>query len=288
MTTIRQDANGAEMNVVHKGLWYVESHFRNSVGLEDVARASHVSKFHLTRAFSEVMGMSLMKYVRRRRLTESAKVLAEGAPDILSVALGHGYSSHEAFSRAFKEEFHLTPEMVRSQGHLSNLLLMEPIAMTTTPLPKLTAPRVETLATKRLVGLVERYNLESAAGIPSQWQRFVPYLDNLPNKVDSVAYGVCYNYAEDGVFDYLSGVEVQTENDVPFGLVQLNLPEQKYAVFSHNGHISEIRSVISAIWNDGLPQSGYEAAAGPTLEKYDETFDSETGLGGFEIWVSIK
>ncbi|MEO0736557.1 MAG: AraC family transcriptional regulator [Cyanobacteria bacterium J06649_12] len=276
------------MNVVHKGLWYVESHFRNSVGLEDVARASHVSKFHLTRAFSEVMGMSLMKYVRRRRLTESAKVLADGAPDILSVALDHGYSSHEAFSRAFKEEFNLTPEMVRSQGHLNNLSLMKPIAMTTTPLPKLTAPRVETLANKRLVGMVERYNLESAAGIPSQWQRFVPYLDNLPNKVGSAAYGVCYNYTEDGVFDYLSGVEVQTENDAPFGLVQLNLPEQKYAVFSHNGHISEIRSVISAIWCDGLPQSGYEAAAGPTLEKYDETFDSETGLGGFEIWVSIK
>ncbi|MDV3349574.1 AraC family transcriptional regulator [Leptothoe sp. LEGE 181152] len=276
------------MNVVHKGLWYIESHFRNSVGLEDVARASHVSKFHLTRAFSEVMGMSLMKYVRRRRLTEAAKVLAGGAPDILSVALDHGYSSHEAFSRAFKEEFHLTPEVVRSQGNLNNLSLMEPIAMTTTPLPKLSTPRVETLANKRLFGIVERYDCESAAGIPNQWQRFVPYLDNMSKKLGSAAYGVCYNYDDDGVFDYLCGVEVQTDNDLPFGLVQLNLPAQKYAVFSHDGHISEIRSVISAIWSDGLLQSGYEAAAGPMLEKYDETFNSETGLGGFEIWVSIK
>ena len=276
------------MNVVHKGLWYIESHFRHSVGLEDVARASHVSKFHLTRAFSEVMGMSLMKYVRRRRLTEAAKVLAEGAPDILSVALDHGYSSHEAFSRAFKEEFHLTPEVVRSQGHLNNLSLMEPIAMTTTHLPKLSTPRVETLADKRLVGIVERYNLESAAGIPHQWQRFVPYLDNLPTKVGHAAYGVCYNYTEDVVFDYLCGVEVSTENNLPFGLVQFKLPALKYAVFSHNGHISEIRSVISAIWNDGLSQAGYEAAEGPMLEKYGETFNSETGLGGFEIWVAIK
>ncbi|NEZ66266.1 AraC family transcriptional regulator [Leptolyngbyaceae cyanobacterium CCMR0082] len=276
------------MNVVHKGLWYIESHFRKSVGLEDVARASHVSKFHLTRAFSEVMGMSLMKYVRRRRLTEAAKVLAGGAPDILSVALDHGYSSHEAFSRAFKEEFHLTPEVVRSQGNLNNLSLMEPIAMTTTPLPKLSTPRVETLANKRLFGIVERYDCESAAGIPNQWQRFVPYLDSMPKKLGSAAYGVCYNYDDDGVFDYLCGVEVQTDNGLPFGLVQLNLPAQKYAVFSHDGHISEIRSVISAIWSDGLLQSGYEAAAGPMLEKYDETFNSETGLGGFEIWVSIK
>ena len=276
------------MNVVQKGLWYVESHFRNSVGLEDVARASHVSKFHLTRAFSEVTGMSLMKYVRRRRLTEAAKVLAEGAPDILSVALDHGYRSHEAFSRAFKEEFHFTPEAVRSQAHLNNVSLMEPIVMTTTPLLKLSTPRVETLDNKQLFGIVERYNLESAAGIPNQWQRFVPYLDNIPNKVGKVAYGVCYNFDNEGLFDYLCGVEVQADNGLPFGLVQLNLPPQKYAVFSHSGHISEIRSVISAIWNDGMSQSGYEAAEGPMLEKYNETFNSETGLGGFEIWVAIK
>jgi AraC family transcriptional regulator len=46
-----------------------------------------------------------MRYVRGRRLTEAAKVLSDGAPDILTVALDAGYGSHEAFTRAFRDQF---------------------------------------------------------------------------------------------------------------------------------------------------------------------------------------
>ena len=229
-----------------------------------------------------------MRYVRRRRLSEAAKQLAEGATDILSVAIDHGYNSHEAFSRAFKDEFHVTPEGVRCQGHLRNLELTEPVAMTTTPTPKLGEPRIETLAPMRLAGIVEPYDCKSPAGIPDQWQRFRPYLGNLAGQVGRDAYGVCYNLDEDGRFDYLSGVEIKDHAELPFGLVQLELPGQKYAVFSHGGHIAEIRAVISAIWSAALPASGHAAAKGPTIEKYGEQFDGSTGLGGFEIWIAVK
>lgn len=59
-----------------------------------------------------------MRYVRGRRLTEAAKALSRGAPDIFSVALDAGYGSHEAFTRAFPDEFGVTPETIRTQGHL--------------------------------------------------------------------------------------------------------------------------------------------------------------------------
>jgi AraC family transcriptional regulator len=206
----------------------------------------------------------------------------------LPVAIDHGYGSHEAFSRAFKEEFHLTPESVRAQGHHSNLKLTEPIAMTTTPAPKLGKPHIETLPSKRLAGIVDRYDCKSPAGVPDQWQRFMPYLGNITKQVGNDAYGICYNFDDEGKFDYMSGVEVRENAQMPFGLVQLDLPEQKYAVFGHGGHIAEIRAVIAAIWSDGLPKSGYEAAKGPTLEKYGAQFDPATGLGGFEIWIAVK
>jgi len=44
---------------------------------------------------------SVMRYVRGRQLTEAARCLASGAPDILAIALEAGYGSHEAFTRAF-------------------------------------------------------------------------------------------------------------------------------------------------------------------------------------------
>ena len=219
---------------------------------------------------------------------EAAKQLAMGATDIMEVAIDHGYGSHEAFSRAFKEEFRVTPESVRAQGHCNNLALTEPIAMCTTPAPQLGSPRIKTLPPKRLAGIVERHDCESTAGFPKQWQRFAPYLGHIAKRIGRDVYGVSYNFDEEGRFDYLAGVEINIHTELPFGLMQLGLLKQKYAVFSYRGHVAEIRAVLAAIWSEALPASGYEAAQGPTLEKFGDQLDPATGLGGFEIWIAVQ
>ena len=56
----------------------------------------------MVRAFAAATGFSVMRYVRARRLSEAARALAAGAPDILSLALDADYGSHEAFTRAFR------------------------------------------------------------------------------------------------------------------------------------------------------------------------------------------
>jgi AraC family transcriptional regulator len=117
------------MNPVGKALWFIESHFASEITLEEVANVAGVSRYHLTRAFGDITGHSLIRYVRARRLTEAARALAGGATDILAVALDAGYGSHEAFTRAFREQFDLTPEAIRKQGHLADIELLEPIKM---------------------------------------------------------------------------------------------------------------------------------------------------------------
>ena len=92
------------MNPVNKALWYVERHFTREITLDEIASAAGVSPFYLTRAFAIATGHSIMRYVRGRRLTEAARVLAQGAPDILTVAVEVGYGSHEAFTRAFRDQ----------------------------------------------------------------------------------------------------------------------------------------------------------------------------------------
>jgi NAD(P)-dependent dehydrogenase (short-subunit alcohol dehydrogenase family) len=88
-------------------LWFIDNHFASTITLEDVAAVAGVSPCYLTRAFCDATGLSLMRYVRGRRLSEAARSLAGGAKDILSVALDAGYGSHEAFTRAFHAEQHL-------------------------------------------------------------------------------------------------------------------------------------------------------------------------------------
>lgn len=276
------------MNPVQKALWYVEGHSRAPIALEDIAAACHVSPFHLTRAFAATTGRSLMRYVRARRLSEAARQLAGGADDILAVALDSGYGSHEAFTRAFREQFSMTPEQVRAQGHCHNIPIMEAIAMNSNPAIELAPPRFEKLPERMLAGLTERYNCESPAGIPSQWQRFTPYLGTIRGQVGQLAYGVIYNFDKEGNFDYLCGVEIKGSVELPGELTTLTVPAREYAIFLHRGHVAGVRSTFTAIWNDWVPQSGREVAEAPSLECYGPEFNPQTGLGGFELWIPLK
>jgi len=274
-------------NPVGKALWYIESHFTEDIALDDIATVAGVSRYHLSRAFGLAMRSSLARYVRGRRLTEAARALANGAPDILTVALDVGYGSHEAFSRAFRDQFGITPEAVRAQHTLENIQLVQAIKMEETMI-QLEPPTFVTGKPLLIAGLKERYTEESSSGIPAQWSRVQPYLGNIPGQVGRVAYGVVCNADEAGTMEYICGVEVSHFAALPPELARLRIPEQRYAVFKHNDHISRIRSTWHTIFSEWIPNCGYEVVDAPDFERYDENFDPRTGTGGLEIWVPIR
>src|SRR5262249_8726728 len=140
--------------------------------------------------------------------------LVEGAPDILAVALASGYGSHEAFTRAFREQFGVTPESVRERGNLDSIATMEAIKMQQT-LTQLEAPRFVNGNALLIAGIGERIDEESSKAIPAQWQRFVPYIGHIIGQVGGVAYGVCCNGDDAGNTDYICGVEVANFSGVP-------------------------------------------------------------------------
>src|SRR3954466_8976212 len=149
------------MNPAQKALWYIESHLSAPLTLDEIAGVSGVSRFHLVRAFGAATGLSVMRYVRARRLSKAARALAAGAPDILSLALDADYNSHEAFTRAFRDHFGVTPQAGRGSPHLGNLKLQEPITMDSTIIDNLQPPRFETGKPLLVAGLGERYTWQS-------------------------------------------------------------------------------------------------------------------------------
>src|SRR5437763_1990567 len=149
------------MNPAQKALWYIESHLADALTLDDIAAIGGVSRFHMVRSFAAATGFSVMRYVRGRRLTEAARALANGAPDILTLALDADYGSHEAFTRAFRDHFGVTPETVRSLARTDSLALQEPIQMDSTRTDNLQAPRFEISRPLLIAGIAERYNHEN-------------------------------------------------------------------------------------------------------------------------------
>ena len=276
------------MNPVEKAVWFIESHSAQALDLDEIAQSGGLSRFHMCRAFVVATGRPVIGYLRARRLTEAARQLACGAPDILSVALEAGYGSHEAFTRAFRDQFGITPEQVRAARDLEPLNLVEPIVLDSSLRTDLSPPRLERGRALLIAGLTGRYGCEGPGGIPAQWQRFGEHIGHIPGELGDTAYGVVLNGDDLGNFDYVSGVEVADFSDLPDGFVSVRLPARLYAVFHHAEHVSTIRRTMHTIYTQWLPESAYEPDDAPFFERYGPEFDPRTGEGGLEAWIPVK
>lgn len=276
------------VSVTPKAIWYIESHLNEDLSLDSVAGVVGVSRFHLSRAFASSTGESLAGYIRARRLSEAAKALVNGAPDILVLALDAGYGSHEAFTRAFRQYFRMTPEQVRSDANIEKIRLKEAFRMDQQITTRIAPPRVIKGDAMLIFGLGKRCPVAGNLEIPSQWNSFVPYIGHIEGQIGNVAYGVIYNSDDSGSYDYICGVAVREFPAHRAEFTRLRIPPQTYAVFEHRDHVAAVASTWKAIWEYGLADAGLQAADGPAIERYDERFDGRTGLGGFEIWVPVK
>ncbi len=92
---------------------YIREHLDEPLNREVLAAVAGFSAPHLHRIFTASMGESMARYIRRVRLERAGRKLRMGAVDITEVALAAGYDTHAAFSRAFKQEFGLSPSEFR-------------------------------------------------------------------------------------------------------------------------------------------------------------------------------
>ena len=276
------------MTLTDKALWVIERNLDRPLTLSDIADFCGVSRYHLAHAFGEGAGLSVMQYVRGRRLSAAARRLANGAPDILDLALDTGYESHEAFSRAFRAQFGATPEMVRRKASTEELPMTEALRIQRQSGVALAPPRFEAGKPMLFVGLAERHAFSAPQGIPAQWQEFMARYDEIPDKAQAIPAGVTADMDDDGNFEYVCAVEVSKFSTAPRGLIELRVPAQTYAVFQHREHVSKISATYAAIWNDWLPEHKYAGADGPSIERHNEAFDPRTGLGGVEIWIPVR
>ena len=92
---------------------YIREHIGEPLDRETLAAVAGFSVPHFHRVFTAHVGESAISYVRRLRLERAARKLRMGAVDITEVALAAGYDTHAAFSKAFKQQFGLSPSEFR-------------------------------------------------------------------------------------------------------------------------------------------------------------------------------
>jgi AraC family transcriptional regulator len=275
------------VSIADQALWVMERNSERTLSLEGIAAACGVSRSHLANAFVTATGWPAMKYLKARRLSEAARQLAAGAPDILAIALESGYGSHEAFTRAFRDQFGQTPDQVRERGSVEGLATVAPLRLRDGR-ARPPVPQLKKLGRIKLVGLGAPCSPGETIHIAAQWQRFMSsFYGAIPHKVKQMPIGLCEPPDDEGCFNYVCAAQVDSFGQRPAGLTQFECEPMTYAVFAHDDHVSKIFDTYTAIWNEALPALARTAANSPVLEYHNDAFDPGTGLGGLRLCIPL-
>lgn len=101
---------------LQKSIDFIEENVKQEITIEECASAAGFSKYHYYRLFGMYVGVSVMDYVRKRKLAYAMHEICQGKR-ILDVALDYNYSSERSFSRAFLQEFGDNPSKFRNVNY---------------------------------------------------------------------------------------------------------------------------------------------------------------------------
>lgn len=107
------------MNVLERmniAIEYVEQHITEDISLENLAKLVCCSTYNFQRMFSFIADMSIVEYIRRRRLSLAALELQNSDIKIMDLALKYGYESPVSFARSFQAIHDIAPSEARKSN----------------------------------------------------------------------------------------------------------------------------------------------------------------------------
>ena len=184
---------------IQQGVDYIEARLDEEIPLEEVAKAAGISQWHFQRMFKALTGETLKVYIRSRRLAGSLERLLTSKLRILDIALLAGFESQEAFARAFKQAFGLTPQQYRNVGDKSLFLkkvsfdadYLRHINQNLSLTPELySQPPLLLIGKRTLFYSVDSEKNNIGEELGPLWEAFLPHLPEIEHRVSGSCYGV--------------------------------------------------------------------------------------------------
>lgn len=262
---------------------YIEEHLDEPLTVEAVAQAAGYSYYHLTRQFTAVLGESVGSYIKKRRLAEAAKKLLYTKSKVITIALAAGFDSAEAFSRAFKLVYQVSPRDYRknqldifigAKARLDHGLLDHLAANVTVHPEILEIPEI------KVAGLRGETTLKDNR-LRELWDQANRLYRQIPNRlVDGRGFGICeachentlYTMHDTVLFTEVAGVEVTSFAGLPPEFVPKVIPGGRYAVFTHRGSLQMLPKTFEYIWGTWFLTTDEKLAWREDFEVYDRRF----------------
>lgn len=97
--------------IITESLVYIEKNLKQKISIEEIADYVGYSKFYFSRMFKQEMNISIMEYVKERKVICALESILQGNK-ILDVAIEYGWESHSGFIKAFKSYYGFSPSLL--------------------------------------------------------------------------------------------------------------------------------------------------------------------------------
>jgi len=274
---------------------WIEQQLDQPLTLAQVAARAGLSPYHFSRLFTARMGRSVMAHVRGRRLVRGARRLCDEADlKLVDLAFDCGFESQEAFTRAFKRVFGVSPGRFRSGFAVDPIEGQYPMTVpTAVPTPVVRLPELVALPAFDVAGPVRRFDEATKSEIPQLWSALIGALPFAGQVRSWATYGVVSSVdAGEGSFQYLAGVGVERGCVPPPEFATMEIPAATYAVFritlDGSALHPQVRQAMAAVWGELIPASGLKVAGGPDFELYDGRFDPRRAGSVIDFHVPVQ
>lgn len=102
-----------EIEKIHKVLIFVEKNFNRNIAVEELEAISNYSYRNIQRVFKKIFNENIGEFQKRLRLENGFKRLIYSTESISDISIDIGYESNQAFTKAFKNKFKITPNEAR-------------------------------------------------------------------------------------------------------------------------------------------------------------------------------
>jgi AraC family transcriptional regulator len=261
-------------------LVHIQRRLDEPLSLEELAQVACFSSYHFHRIFSGMMGESLKGHVRRLRLERAAIQLKLSRQPVTQIALEAGYEAHEAFTRAFRAAFGVSPVAFRAKK--------SPIVAIAAPSDvhyhknqrlknfKMTAERTQgitvTIKSMKPMRVAFMRHVGPYRNVGATWNKLLPALgkDGLIGG-DTQFIGICHDdpaVTPPAKVRYDACVTVD-QAFVPTGDIGgQTIPGGDYAMTTHFGAYKKMGQTYAKLFGQWLPRSGRELRSSFCFEEY--------------------
>ncbi|WP_024293164.1 AraC family transcriptional regulator [Lacrimispora indolis] len=242
---------------IEKCIEFIEDHIKEDITIEEIANQSGYSLYHFCRVFSLCKGISVMEYMRGRRLALATTELFNKRK-IIDIAFDYGFETPSGFAKAFRKAYGYSPTqyMMRLAQYADTKTTFE-----------MGGYIMEPVIVKRPAFKVAGYGIKTnitgityTKDIASYWNNYEG--ENLESKMYRILnpakhgeVGLCVPLSEDGNVIYLLGVIVDDFSRAEKDMLTVEVPEAEYAVFttapvdtSNDEEQIEFAEIIASTW----------------------------------------